>query len=143
MPTGGNLCLSHRRCSEELHPALFSFLVPAFRLVTDRSAARIPRCISTLHRKERLKQAQRGHSFLRRVISGGSRTETVPIRNSGCGKVFANRGDPKKKTFVIRFLFAIMQACQLPAGKRKCWTSSAILCSAMDIPRLLRRLPEG
>jgi hypothetical protein len=35
------------------------------------SAVIIPRRISTLHRNEWLKQGLRGHSFLRRFISGG------------------------------------------------------------------------
>jgi hypothetical protein len=32
MPTGGKLCLSHRRCSEELDPVVVNFLVPAYWL---------------------------------------------------------------------------------------------------------------
>jgi hypothetical protein len=54
MPIGGKLCLSHRRCSEELDPALFNFLVPAFRLFDRSLCGRIPRRLSTLHRNERL-----------------------------------------------------------------------------------------
>jgi hypothetical protein len=32
MPIGGKLCLSHRRCSEELDPMVVNFLVPAYWL---------------------------------------------------------------------------------------------------------------
>jgi hypothetical protein len=70
MPIGGKLCLPHRRCAKQLDPAVVNFLVPAFRVLPVCSAVTIPRRISTLHRNEWLKQALRGHSFLRRVISG-------------------------------------------------------------------------
>jgi hypothetical protein len=70
MPIGGKPCLSHRRCSEELDPAVVNFLVPVFRVFARSLYGHIPRRISTLHRNEGLKQALRGDSFLRRVISG-------------------------------------------------------------------------
>jgi hypothetical protein len=70
MPIGGKLCLPHRRCAKELDRAVVNFLVPPFGLLPVRSAVTIPRCISTLHREERWKQALRGHSLLRCFISG-------------------------------------------------------------------------
>jgi hypothetical protein len=72
MPIGGKLCLPHRRRVKQLDPAVVNFLVPAFRVLPVRSAVTIPRRISTLHRNEWLKQALRGHSLLRRFISGGA-----------------------------------------------------------------------
>ena len=70
MPIGGKLCLSHQLCSEELDPAVVNFLVLDFRFFDRSLCGHIPRRISTLHRNEGLKQALRGHSFLRGVISG-------------------------------------------------------------------------
>jgi hypothetical protein len=45
---------------------------PPFGFLPVRSAVTIPPRISTLHRNERVKQALRGHSLLRRFISGGA-----------------------------------------------------------------------
>jgi repressor LexA len=99
MPIGGQLCLFHRRCSEELDPAVVNFLMPAFRVFDRLLCGRIPRRISTLHRNERLKQALRGESFLRRVISGEIAQRLFQFETAVVARRFAARRAPKKKDF--------------------------------------------